>query len=224
MRLDEYWEDFTSSERDLFQKSCRRLLKNTFIVCDKDVENKNVYYFISKRAEVFSLYFSYIGFDIVLDRENKVVMLRNCADVGENGKIQANRVTLKKVESIILCCLWTLYVDRIRSGSLSQTIWVTIIDLKFVLEKYNTKESIDKSTMSNALTLFSRFNLIEVHGKVGEEDCRIRLYPSLQFAMDIEEFRRFVESTEKRMFEKTGEAEEDMEDEDADADDEKDSD
>ena len=222
MRLDEYWEDFTSSERDLFQKSCRRLLRNTFIVCDKDVENKNVYYFISKRAEVFSLYFSYIGFDIVLDRENKVVMLRNCADVGENGKIQANRVTLKKVESIILCCLWTLYVDRIRSGSLSQTIWVTITDLKFELEKYNTKESIDKSTMSNVLTLFSRFNLIEVHGKVGEEDCRIRLYPSLQFAMDIEEFRRFVESTEKRMFEKTGEAEEDMEDEDAD--DEKDSD
>lgn len=222
MRLDEYWEDFTSSERKLFQKSCRRLLKSTFIVCDKDAENKNVYYFISKRAEVFSLYFSYIGFDIMLDRENKVVMLRNYADVGENGKIQINRVSLKKVESIILCCLWMLYMDRVGSGSLSQTIWITIIDLKFELEKYQMQEAIDKSTMSNALTLFSKFNLIEVHGKVGEEDCRIRLYPSLQFAMDIEEFRRYVEITEKRMLEKSGEVEGDVEDEDAD--DEKDSD
>lgn len=70
MQIEEFWEAYTSSEKELFQRSCRRLLKHTFIVRDKDEENKKAYYFISKRPEPFSAYFRYIGFDIVVDREN----------------------------------------------------------------------------------------------------------------------------------------------------------
>ena len=40
MNIETYWSDYTSAEKDLFQKSCRRLLKSTFIVRDKDEENK----------------------------------------------------------------------------------------------------------------------------------------------------------------------------------------
>lgn len=216
MSIEVFWEGYTSSERDLFQRSCRRLLKHTFIVRDKDDESKKVYYFISKKPEPFSEYFSYIGFDIVVDRENGVVMLRNCADVGENGKIQANRIQLKKAESVVLCCLWTLYADRMRSGNLSRSYLISITDLRFELEKYGVKEQIDKSTMGNILALLSKFHLIDVNGKVGEEDCLIRLYSSLQFALDPVEFRRFVEATQNRMLEKSGETTDDEEDSDAD--------
>lgn len=216
MNIQEFWEEYTSSERDLFQRSCRRLLKHTFIVRDKDEENKKIYYFISKKQEPFTVFFGYIGFDIVVDRENGVVMLRNCADAGENGKIQANRLQLKKAESLVLCCLWTLYADRMNSGSLSRSYLISITDLRFELEKYGVKEQIDKSTMGNILTLFTKFNLIDVNGKIGEEDCLIRLYSSLQFALDPEEFRCFVEVTQARMLEKTGEAADDEEDGDAD--------
>ena len=59
--------------------------------------------------------------------------------------------------------------------------------------------------MTGILTLFSRFNLIEVNGKIGEKDCLVRLYPSLQFALESEEFGRFAELTRRRMLEKTGE-------------------
>lgn len=111
----------------------------------------------------------------MLDRENGVVMLRNSAEFGENGKLQGNRLALKKAESLVLCCLWTLYVDRLRSGSLAQTITVSITDLGFTLEKYGLKEPLDKTLMANILKLFSRYNLIEVKGKVGEPDCLIRL-------------------------------------------------
>ena len=215
MSIEEFWEGYTSSERDLFQRSCRRLLKQTFIVRDKDEESKKAYYFISKKPDPFSVYFGYIGFDILIDRENGVVMLRNCADVGENGKIQANRFPLKKAESLVLCCLWTLYADRVRSGSLSRSILVSITDLRFELEKYGIKDQIDKSAMGNILALFSRFNLVDVSGRVGDADCLVRLYPSLQFALDSEEFQRFVHATQKRMLEKTGEAEDDEEDADA---------
>jgi hypothetical protein len=212
--MEEIWEDFTSSEKDMFQKSCRRLLKQTFIVRDKDEDSKKLYYFAAKRAEAFTQYFSFIGFDIVLDRENGVVMLRNCADFGENGKIQANRLNLKKAESMVLCSLWTLYADRLRSGNLSRTIFVSMTDLRFALEKYGLKEPLDKTMMGNILTLLSRYNLIDVTGKIGDPDCLIRLYPSLQFALDTEEFKRFAESTEKRMMTRTGEETEESEDDD----------
>lgn len=210
MSMEVFWEDYTSTERDLFQKSCRRLLKQTFIVRDKDEDNKKAYYFISKKPEPFSQYFGYIGFDIVVDRENGVIMLRNCADMGEHGKIQANRMLLKKAESIVLCCLWTMYADRVRSGSLSQNIQISITELRFELEKYGIKEQFDNKTfMGDILTLFTKFNLVDVHGKLGEPDCMIRLYPSLQFALDTEEFRKFAETTQNRMLERTGEETED---------------
>ena len=43
MNIEEFWEGFTSSEKDLFQKSCRRLLKQTFLVRDRDEESKRAY-------------------------------------------------------------------------------------------------------------------------------------------------------------------------------------
>ena len=86
MSIETIWEDFTSSEKHLFQKSCRRLLKQTFLVRDKDEDYKKMYYFVAKRQEVFEQYFSFIGFDIVLDRENGVVMLRNSAKM-ENFRV-----------------------------------------------------------------------------------------------------------------------------------------
>ena len=61
---------------------------------------------------------------------------------------------MKKAESLVLCCLWTLYVDRLRSGSLAQTITVSITDLGFTLEKYGLKEPLDKTLMANILKLF----------------------------------------------------------------------
>lgn len=213
MSIDTAWNDLTSSEKDLFQRCCRKLLKQTFIVRDKDDENKKLYFFAAKRQDIFTQYFSFIGFDIVMDRENGIVMLRNCADFGENGKIQANRLGLKKAESMVLCCLWTLYADRLRSGSLAQTIMVSMTDLRFALEKYGLKEPLDKTVMTNTLNMFSRYNLIDANGKIGEADCMIRLYASLQFALDSEEFKHFVEETEKRMLSKDGEKEEDTEEE-----------
>lgn len=220
--MEEYWDSYTSSEKEQFQKICRRLLKQTFIIRDKDEESKRAYFFVSKRPEPFSKYFSYIGFDIVLDRDNGVIMLRNCVDVSENGRIRTNHLVLKKDESLVLCALWTLYADRIRSGSLARSIFVSVVDLKYELEKYGLKESIEKTRMTQILTLFSRYNLIDVQGKVGEPECLVRLYPSLQFALDGNEFTRFAETASDRMKDKKGtkyeEDEEEMGEEDDDSD------
>lgn len=214
MNIEEFWSGYTSSEQELFQKSCRRLLKQTFIVRDKDEDNKRLYYFISRNVEPFSTYLGYIGFDVVTDRENGVVMLCNCRDLSESGKIQVNHVTLKKVESIVLCCLWTIYADRIRKGSLSRNIVISMTDLKFELEKCKLKDQIDKSTMTGILAFFSRYQLLQMMGKIGDEDCRIALLPSMQFALNMDEFTNFVNIAEKRMKQKWNDSDEDEEEPD----------
>lgn len=192
MGIESYWQDYTSSEKEMFAKACRKLFKHTFIVREKDDENKKMYYFISKKPEPFYEYLEFIGFDIVLDRENGVIMLRNSGDL-----VKSSHIILKKVESIILCCLWTLYTDKIHS--LKKYITISVSDLRFELEKYNVNDKIDKTTMSNTLNLLSKFNLLDVNGKVGDIDCTIYLYPSLQFALDLDEFKRFATQSQDKM-------------------------
>lgn len=201
MDFEVTWSDFSTNERDMFQKVCRKLLKQTFIVREKE-EEKKLYYFVSKNSNVFSMYFNFIGFDIVIDRDNGVAMLSNCNAAGEHGKIQSNRLKLKLADSIVLCCLWTLYADRINAGSLSKTIIISMTDLLFELEKYGYRDKIDKTYMERILKLFSEYSLLEVSGKIGESECFIRLYSSLQFALDTEEFKIFVENFVDKMHEK----------------------
>lgn len=203
MGFEESFENFTSRERDFFQKACRRLLKTTFIVRDKDDESKRLYFFTSSNINTFSGYFEYIGFDVIIDKDNGVAMLTNCAAAGENGRIQSNRLQLKKGESIVLCCLWTIYTERIRQGTLAKHITINVTDLQFELEKYGARDQFDKKMMKEILNLFSKYNLIDVNGEIGEPDCVIQLYASLQFALSTDEFSVFVKNTVARMNEKS---------------------
>jgi len=194
------WDMFTSTDKELFQRSCRRLLKTTFVVRDRDEDSKKIYFFISRNEEAFSDYLSFMGFDIVLDKDNGVVMLTNDGSTSESGKIQANKLQLKKNESIVLCCLWILYLDRIKLGSLQKKIVITIFDLRNELEKFCLKEDFDgKTTMGEILKLFTKYSLIDVSGKIGEPDCKIVIYPSIQFSLDIEKCKIFVSDAVEKM-------------------------
>lgn len=199
MSIEQYLEQYTSSEKEMFQRTCRRLLKQTFIVRDRNEESRRLYYFVSKNPSPFSEYFQCIGFDIVVDRNNGVIMLRNYAEEAETAKIQSNRLSLKKDESIVLCCLWIIYVDNLKEGNLTRPILTSVTDLRFELEKFGIRDEVGKASLKRALDLFSRYQLVEVNGKVGDAECLIRLYPSLEFAMDMEEFKKFVEITADRM-------------------------
>ena len=200
MGFEADWEMFTSGEKELFQRVNRKLLKSTFIVKEKDDDSKKLYTFAAKNEEPISTYLGYMGFDIIVDRDNGVAMLVNSGASSDSGKIQANRLKLRKAETVVLCCLWTVYVDRIRRGNLSKGIVISLLDLKQELEKFGFREDFDgKTLMADILKLFAKYNLVEVSGKLGEPDCSIKIYPSIQFALDIIEFQKFVEETSKKV-------------------------
>ena len=193
------YDELIASEKELFQKICRVFLKQTFIVCERSEESRRMYFFLKKHQEMYSDYFQYMGYDVVVDQDNKVGMLRNRKSEG----LQSGRLRFRKYESIVLCCLWTIYADQIREGNLARPIIITIFDLRQAMEKYGVKEEMEgKGLLKDALDLFSRYQLINVNGEVGDPECQIRLFASLQFALDTVEFRRFAEEADRRMREK----------------------
>jgi len=190
------YEELIMTERGLFQKICRVFLKQTFIVCDRNEESRKMYFFVRKHQEMFSEYFQYMGFDIAIDQDNKVTMLKN----QKNDGLQSNRLRFRKYESIVLCCLWTIYVDQVREGNLTRPILITVFDLRQAMEKYGVKEDMEgKGILRDTLELFSRYQLVGVNGEIGNPDCTIRLYSSLQFALELEEFKQFVIEADNRM-------------------------
>lgn len=219
MGFEADWEMYTSGEKELFQRVCRRLLKSTFIVKEKDDDSKKLYTFVAKNEETVSSYFGHMGFDIKVDRDNGVAMLVNSGDSSDSGKIQANRLRLRKADTVVLCCLWTAYLDRIRRGNLSKGIIISLLDLKQELEKYGFREDFDgKTLMTDILKLFTKYNLVEVSGKLGEPDCNIKIFPSIQFALDSIEFRNLAEETGKKVLASKTAADDEEETEESDYD------
>ena len=204
--MKETWEIWTGGDRDHFQRIARKLLRQTFLVRDRDEESRRNYFFLIRWLDTFQEYFGYIGFEIALDRENGVAMLRSTISLGEGSRLQTGHLNLKKGESMVLCCLWTLYAERVMSGSLKQFISITLTDLRMEMDKYGFRDQIDKSMLTAILSLFQRYQLIDLRGRIGEEDFRITLYPSLQFAMEPAVFVRFAQAAAKRMAEDRTEA------------------
>lgn len=197
MEWVEDFENLTQGQKLFFQRVCRKLLKMTFIVKEKSSNQREDYYFVKKYSDIFSGYFNMIGYDAVVNEISGVVMLVNCSRDDEG--IQANRFRLKFHQSIVLCCLWILYAERMASGSLSTSIIVPKAELDTQLDKLGYSGKIDKKSMDNILRLFAEYNLIEVIGKITDSDCEIKLFTSMQFCMSDEEFRRFVEITIPKM-------------------------
>ncbi len=197
--MEEYWDKYTEGEKALFQRVARRLLNNTFLVRDKDEEMRREYFFVARNPDAFNTFFGYIGMQVMLDRENGVVMLKNGADSGEGAKMQLGHLMLRKIDSLVLMCLWTIYADRLSAGRLSKAVMLTLPELRYELEKYGIRDQLDKTKMSGILALLARYNLLETSGVIGEEDFVIRLYPSLLFCLDMERFGAFVEQADKRM-------------------------
>lgn len=188
------WSDFTASDKLLFQNCCRKLLKRTFLVRDKQDDKKH-YFFVANRLNIFSGYFSYMGFEVVCEKDSGVIMLVSRTTVGDKEKLQSNKFRFSKEETIVLCCLWLIYMSRIKEGTLSCIVVINISDLMYELEKYNARDVLGKNGLDKMFKNLKNYSLMDVDGNLGDIDCKLILYPSLQFSLDIQEFKRFVEET-----------------------------
>jgi len=130
------------------------------------------YYFIIKHLSMYKAYFSLLSYDLDFYETDKVIALTN-----RNG---ANRMHLKKIETIILLILRLLYQKKL-ADDLSDLLSVKLEDIHFELERIGTySKRITKTDLSSALRLFKRHNIIDFKTpRFDDDDMRIILYPTL---------------------------------------------
>ena len=168
----------------LFKRCVRKLLDSTFIVGDKD---EKFYSFISRESnrQDISDYLRMIGFDVFVDTNVKIAMLKPYeADEDAVGLKRANVVSFTTEQYHLLLVLWEVYLENLGYSEENVVMRGDLIDK---IKAYEV--DVDKSRLSAAMKIFKKYDLIDYDIKDESEDAIITLYPSLQFGWDIAQFQ-----------------------------------
>jgi hypothetical protein len=178
------------SEEDayLFKRTIRKLLNSTFIVADKD---EKLYDFIAMESNQYDVndYLSLIGYQVMVDERMKVAMLQqNDNDIETVGLKRANLYRFDASQIKLLLVLWMLYLERM---GYEEAVYVSVGD---IIDKCGIYQiNLVPSEFKNAYQIFKRFSLIDFDDSISREDGIVRLYPSLQFCMDIGQLKKVIE-------------------------------
>lgn len=168
----------------LFKRCARKLLDSTFIVGDKD---EKLYSFISRESnrQDISDYLRMIGFDVLVDTNVKIAMLKpHEADEEAVGLKRANVVSFTTEQYHLLLVLWEVYLENLGYSEENIVMRGDLIDKIMAYEV-----DVDKSRLSATMKIFKKYDLIDYDIKDESEDAIITLYPSLQFGWDIAQFQ-----------------------------------
>ncbi|MDD2534853.1 MAG: DUF4194 domain-containing protein [Eubacteriales bacterium] len=189
--MDIFNESPTQQEK--FRLAANKLLNHCFVLKKKE-DTRNDYLFIVQHRDMFSAYFDLLGYRIDINETQGVAGLVNLHGTG--------RFRLKKIESIILLILRLLYVEKRKELSLNEEVIVLSdeIQQKYSMLKLESKPSLDKTTLRDALKLFRRFNLVALIDRdVTLSDARILTYPSILFAVPNENINQIYEAINNKL-------------------------
>ncbi|MBQ9157662.1 MAG: DUF4194 domain-containing protein [Eubacterium sp.] len=179
------FEGMLRKDQDEFRRVCNKLMSTCFLL-KRNEKTKSDYYFVLRERQVFEKYLGILGYSLEINEEYGVVQMVN--------RENYNHLQLKLVDSIILLILRILYDEQKRQLSLTDVV-ITVGDVQ---EKYLSlrirEKQIDKTTMSNVLRLFKRYNLIDTLDRdMMQEDARILIYDSILMAIRVDDIRKVSE-------------------------------
>lgn len=172
----------------LFKRCIRKLLDVTFIVADKD---EKLYDYISSESNQYDVntYLHAIGYQVIVEDRMKVAMLQqNDADVDTVGLKRVNLYRFDQKQIRLLLALWLLFLERV---GYAEPVYVTVGDIVDKCKIYQI--TLAPAEFKNAYRIFKRFSLIDFDDEITTEDGTVRLYPSLQFCMDIGQLKQVME-------------------------------
>ena len=193
----------------LFKRCVRKQHESKFIVGEKE---ELLQYFIARESnrQDISDYLRMIGFDVLVDTNIKIAMLKPYeADEETVGLKRANVVTFSTEQYHILLVLWEIYLENLGHNYTNEVLKGDLIDK---LKAYEVDA--DKKDLAIALKLFKKYSLIDYDSKDNSEYAIITLYPSLQFGWDLAQFKTVTEEYIKKDSAEESETEDGEEDED----------
>lgn len=183
----DFLEKLRDEELAKFKRCIRKLLDSTFIVADKDPMLYDYLSYSSNRVDIAN-YLKIMGYDIVIDDDLEYAMLiQSEADADSVGLKRINHVSFSNNEVLTLLVLWMLFLERFGEKEETYIEFGDIIDMQ---KQYSI--SMSPNELKNALRTFKRFSLINYNDTDINSDTPVKLYPTLQFAMDKEQFKSVV--------------------------------
>lgn len=182
-----FMKKMTEEDAYLFKRCIRKMLDSTFIIAGKD---EKLYDFISSESNQYDVntYLSAIGYKVVVEERMGVAMLQQAdEDVETVGlkRINLYRFDTKQVK--LLMVLWLLFLERM---GYADPVHITVGDIidKCKIYQINMKPA----DFKDSYRIFKRFSLIDYNDDIAAEDGLVRLYPSLQFCMDIGQLKQVM--------------------------------
>ena len=163
------------------------MLEATFIVADKD---EKLYDFISSESNQYDVntYLSAIGYKDVLEERLKVAMLQQAdEDMDTVGLKRINLFRFDAKQIKLLMVLWLLFLERM---GYADPVHITVGDIidKCKIYQINMKPA----DFKESYRIFKKFSLIDYGDDITTEEGKVRLYPSLQFCMDIGQLKQVM--------------------------------
>lgn len=171
----------------LFKRCIRRLLDTTFIVAEKE---EKLYDFIAAESNQYDVntYLAAIGYKVVVEDRMGVAMLQqNDEDAETVGLKRINLYRFDQKEIRLLIILWLLFLERM---GYAEPVYVTVGDIMDKCKIYQI--TLSPADFKNAYRVLKRFSLIDYSDDIAAEDGKVRLYPSLQFCMDIGQLKQVI--------------------------------
>ena len=179
-----------SVSKDKFRQYANKLLNECFML-KECADTKSCYYFILKEKDLFTSFFSLLGYDIVVNEEYGMIALNNSFGTG--------RIRLRLLDSIILLLLRLIYIEEKKKLSQTNQVIIYVDDL---YERYRgiKNERLKKTDLKTTLSLLKRYHIItNLDSDMGNPDTRIQIYPSVILALDIEELNRVYEEAKDKI-------------------------
>ncbi len=177
--------------KEKFRVTANKLLNECFLL-KLSQDTRADYSFVLNNRDLFASFFEMLGYELKVEERNGVIALNNQFGTG--------RLHLRKIDSIILLILRLLYIEKRRELSDARE---TIIVVDEIYDKYGMLRisgKIDKLTMRSSMALFKRFHLIDNLDKdMSDPDTRIKLWPSLLFAVTTESLDEVYEKARERL-------------------------
>lgn len=171
-------------DMNLFKRAVRRLLESTFILKEKD---RKLYQYLARESNRMDVsdYLRMIGYDVYVDERTELAMLVVHEEDAETvGLKRANIVTFSPLQYHLLLALWEIYLENL---GMNEAVFVTRGDLIDKLKTY--LPAVGSAELKAAFRLFKKYCFIDFDENDASEEGNIRLYASLQFGWDLEQFR-----------------------------------
>lgn len=168
----------------MFKKAVRHLLDSTFVLKEKE---EKLYRFIARETNRFEIsqYLQAIGYDLFVEEKAGVAMLIISAqDEDTEGIRRSNVIQFTNTQYHLLLVLWQAYLETL---GYEDGTYITMGDLVDKLKTFGVEVAAQE--LRAALKLFKKHMLISFYEDDRSEDARIRLYPSLQFGWNLEQFK-----------------------------------